>query len=221
MLITLHICYLLNNYWIFLWVMIGTFFGLGYSLKPFHFKVRGPLHATLALSALFTPFVFLYYVIAGMPPAPTIIIILALATIHYGFALVNQSQDYIEDKASNLRTPAVRWGLTRTLRIAFTLAFLGLCIYFIGLYLLFSLIPGFSLFGYTLSLELVFALVTVSLALGYFVPMRGLRDLIKISLSTQEIEQKMTLINKRLNYPRWQFCGLLGSMIVALLYFVL
>lgn len=221
-LLTAHICYLLNNYWILLWVILATFFGLGYSVKPFHFKVRGILHATLAFSAMFAPFIFLLYVvIGGMPSLPLVLITLSLTIVHYGIALVNQSQDYLEDRETGLKTPAVRWGLTKTLKIALVLVIGGLGISIIGFYMLFSGLTPFILLGYSYNVEVVLAFTILILALTYSVPLRGLRDLIKISLTESDIKLTMDRIKSRLNYPKWQISGIMGLTILSALYFIL
>jgi len=221
-LITVHISYLLNNYWILAWIVIATFFGLGYSVKPFHFKVRGILHATLAFSAMFAPFLFLLYVvIGGMPSLPIILITLSLTIVHYGIALVNQSQDYLEDKETGLKTPAVRWGLTRTLKTALVLVIGGLCTSIIGFYMLFSDLTPLTVLNYSLNMEIILAFTILILILTYSIPLRGLRDLIKISEINIDTKQTMDRIKSRLNYPKWQISGILGLAILSILFFVI
>ncbi len=218
-LLLVHLCYLLNNYWIFIFVLIATFFGLAYSVEPFHFKVRGIFHVTLAFGAIFAPVFFLYYVVGGMPSVPIILIMLTLTMVHYGIALVNQSQDYLEDRDAGLKTPAVRWGLTRTLRVAYILALSSLCLSFFGVYLIFSDLPQIVILGHSFSLWAVLFISIMVLILGYFTPLKGLWDLIKISLTEDAIEQKMKRIKTRLDYPKWQISGIIGLVIVSTLYF--
>lgn len=217
-LLTLHLCYLFNNYWLFLWVLAGTFFGLGYSVKPFHFKVRGVFHATL-MFAVFVLIILLYYVVAGIPPTSVLLVILSFVTLHYGITLVDQTQDYLEDKESGLLTPSVRWGVTRTLTTALVLSLVGLALGFIGFYILFNDLPSLVVFGYSLSFELLFIITVIILLLAYYTPLKGMRDLIKISLNNETIEQKMILIKNRLNHARWQFSGVTGVTIVSTLFF--
>ena len=217
-LLTLHLCYLFNNYWLFLWVLAGTFFGLGYSVKPFHFKVRGVFHVTL-MFAVFVLIILLYYVVAGMPTTPVLLVILSFITLHYGITLVDQTQDYLEDKESGLLTPSVRWGVTRTLTTALVLSLVGLALGFIGFYILFNDLPSLVVFGYSLSFELLFIITVITLLLAYYTPLKGMRDLIKISLNNEIIEQKMILIKNRFNHPRWQISGVMGVTIVSALFF--
>jgi len=219
LLLTVHICYLINNYWLFLWVVTATFFGLAYSVKPFHFKVRGVLHATLAFSAGFAPMVFLYYVIAGVPTTSILLVILFFIILHYGIALVNQTQDYLEDKESGLLTPAVRWGVTRTLTAAMILSIFGLALGFIGFYILYLDLQPLVLLGIPVSLNLLYMITVITLVASYYTPVKGIRDLIKISSNGETIEQKMNHIKQRLNYPRWQASGILGLALVSAIFF--
>ena len=221
LIITVHICYLINNYWLLPLIVVWIFFGIGYSIDPFRFKVRGVLHATLIYSVFLAPFFYLYFIISGIPQISTVFIFISLSIIHYGLALVNQSQDYIEDKDSGLLTPAVRWGLTRTLKLSLTLAVIGLFIYLISIYFTFSNISNISILSYTLSFELVFSISSILIVIGYLVPLRGVFHLIKISLSTSDISEKIDRIKKRLNYPLWHFTGVFSSTIVFLLIFLI
>lgn len=218
-LLTLHLCYLFNNYWLFLWVLAGTFFGLAYSVEPFHFKVRGVLQFTL-MFATFVLIVLLYYVVAGMPPISVLLIFVFFLIVHHGIELVNQTRDYPEDKECGLLTPAVRWGITRTLTMALVLTLVGLGLGFIGFYVLFNDLPSLVIFGYSVSFTLLFIITVITLILAYYTPLKGMWDFIKISLNNETIEQKIILIKNRLNYPKWQFTGIMGVTIVSTLFFV-
>ena len=221
LLLTVHICYLINNYWLFLWVITGTFFGLAYSIKPFHFKVRGVLHATLAFGAGLSPMIFLYYIIAGVPPTSSFLVILLFIILHYGIALVNQTQDYLEDKSSGLLTPAVRWGVTQTLTASLVISLFGLFLGGIGFYILFNDLPTLTLLGYTLSFELLYLITILTLICAYYTPIKGIWDLIMISSGRETIEERMMRIKTRLNYPRWQASGILGITIVSAVIFTI
>ena len=65
-LLGIHIGIVLQNIWVIVLVGLGVLFGLGYSVRPFHFKVKGIWHAiALASSAFFLPLMFIYIVVAG------------------------------------------------------------------------------------------------------------------------------------------------------------
>jgi len=218
LILTLHLSIIFNNYWLFLWVLSGTFFSMGYSLKPFHFKIRGIFHATLMI-AVFTMIILLYFVIAGIPTLPILLIILSFITLHYGITLVDQTQDHIEDKESDLLTPSVRYGVTRTLQGALLLSIIGLGLSFFGFYMLFSELSTLITFGYLLSLNIIFTFVTIILVMAYYMPLKGTWDLIKISLVDETIEQKMMMIKKRLNHPFWQLSGVIGVILISIIFF--
>lgn len=201
-----HISLQISNIWLFVFVAISTFFGLSYSIKPFHFKVRGVFHSTLAFSAMFAPFFFLYYVIAGFPPFSIFFIIIALTITHYGIALVNQSQDYIEDKEAGLATPAVRWGLAETLIIALILSIVGLFFSFIGIWTFFN--------------EYLALIASLILIFAYSFPVRGIWKLIKIAIERAEIVEKIAKMRKMLNYPLWQMSGIMSLLIISVIVFV-
>ena len=219
LILTIHVCYLVNNYWLFLWVLAGTFFGLAYSVKPFHFKVRGVFHATLAFGAGFAPMVFLYYIIGGIPTTSIFLVISFFIILHYGIALVNQTQDYIEDKESGLLTPAVRLGVTQTLTASLIISLFGFFLGLVGFYILFNDLPSLTILGYTISFEILYLITIITLILSYYTPIKGIWDLIMISSGRESIEQRMTMIKNRLNYPRWQASGLFGLMIISLIFF--
>jgi len=207
-LLTFHISLQLSNIWIFIFVVISTFFGLFYSAKPFHFKVRGVLHSTLAFSAMFAPFLFLYYVIAGFPPFPILLIIIALTVTHYGIALINQSQDYIEDKEAGLATPAVRWGLAETLILSLVLSVIGLAISFMSMIILFA------------DREILAFISILILFIAYSFPLKGTWKLIKISIGKEELMEKISRIKKMLNYAAWQMAGVIGLFIISFIIFI-
>jgi 4-hydroxybenzoate polyprenyltransferase len=217
--LTVHICVLLNDFWLFLWVIAGTFFGLAYSVKPFHFKVRGVFHVTLAFGAGLAPMIFLYYIIGGIPTTSAFLVILFFIILHYGIALVNQTQDYLEDKESGLLTPAVRWGVTQTLTASLIISLIGLFLGFIGFYILFNDLPSLTILSYTLSFELLYTITVITLIISYYTPVKGIWDLIMISSGRETIEQKMNMIKNRLNYPRWQASGIFGLMVISIIFF--
>jgi 4-hydroxybenzoate polyprenyltransferase len=218
LILTLHLSYLFNTYWLFLWVLVGTFFSIGYSIKPFRFKIRGVFHATLMI-AVFTMIILLYFVIAGMPTIPIMLIILSFITLHYGITLVDQTQDHLEDKESDLYTPSVRYGVTKTLQGALLLSIIGLALSFSGFYLLFNELSTLITFSFLLSLNIIFTIVTVILVMAYYIPLKGTWDLIKISLIDETIEEKMMMIKKRLNHPVWQLSGVVGVILISIIFF--
>jgi 4-hydroxybenzoate polyprenyltransferase len=96
-----------------LWV-VGLFLVAAYSLEPLRFKRRGFLNlVTLSLILYFLPALYIYY---AMAPQMKILPLLALSGFSaqmIGLLLVNQIEDYHEDKQMNVLTSTVRWGLKK------------------------------------------------------------------------------------------------------------
>jgi len=208
-----HLSYQLESYYPLLMYAVGVFFGIGYSVEPFHFKVRGLLHPiALGTSAFFIPFLFLVYTTTGELPLLLLPIGAGFSLLHYGIALTNQAQDLIEDREAGMMSPAVRWGLGRTLKIALLLFSSGFVILLFGFYLLIGALhldPG---------AELLLSLSTaVVLFVGYLVPLRGMADLYRISLRTTPLQEKLQRIKRRLSYPRWQASGLYSLLLSVIL----
>jgi len=221
--LTVHIAYQFSNPWVLLLVICGIVIGVGYSIKPLHFKVRGLLHTVaLAFSALFLPALFLYFCMAGWPDLPILMTLVGFALLHYGIALANQSGDFLGDGGAGLRTPAVRWGLKRTLAVGIIMNIVGMGAMVTGLlakiYFIKTSIPYPFLLG--------MLLIPVVLAIGYYTPIKGMFDLYSIAkIPVEELGMKpevrrSDLIKTRMNYPKWQASGIYSLLVVASLIFI-
>ena len=219
LLLTLHLSIVYDNYWLIFWVSIATFFGLGYSAKPFHFKVRGPLQFSLIIFFIIMTS-FLYYVIGGTPSMPVLLVFLGFLIAPHGIEWVNQVQDHLDDKEAGLKSISVRWGVTTTLIASLFIALIGIVLSFVGFYILFSDLPNLVIFGSVVSFELLFAATVIILLLTYYLPLKGTLKFIKISLQEKTLEHKIMLIKKQLNYPLWQLTGILGVTLIATLFFI-
>ena len=94
-----------------LWV-VGLFLVGAYSLEPLRFKRRGFLNlVTLALILYFLPALYIYYAMAPHMKILPLLAPLGFSTQMIGLLLVNQIEDYPEDKEMNVLTSSVRWGL--------------------------------------------------------------------------------------------------------------
>jgi 1,4-dihydroxy-2-naphthoate octaprenyltransferase len=222
-LLSIHIAFLMNDPWILALVVVGVVLGVGYSVRPMHFKVRGILHTlTLSISALFIPMLFLYVCMAGWPSVPILVLLIGFAILHYGIALANQSGDYLEDGDAGMRTPAVRWGLKRTLAIGLMMNAVGLCVMIMGILLRVYYIDTSIPYPFFLAL----LLVPFVLILGYYTPIKGMVDLYAISkLSPEDLGEdaeveRSNRIKKRMNYPKWQASGVYSLFTVSLLLFI-
>jgi 4-hydroxybenzoate polyprenyltransferase len=96
-----------------LWV-VGLFLIGAYSLEPLRFKRRGFLNlVTLSLILYFLPTLYIYYAMAPHMKLLPLLALLGFSTQMIGLLLVNQIEDYHEDKEMNVLTSSVRWGLKK------------------------------------------------------------------------------------------------------------
>jgi 4-hydroxybenzoate polyprenyltransferase len=96
-----------------LWV-VGLFLVGAYSLEPLRFKRRGSLNlVTLSLIVYFLPALYIYYAMAPQVKILPLLALMGFSTQMIGLLLVNQIEDYHEDKAMNVLTSTVRWGLKK------------------------------------------------------------------------------------------------------------
>src|ERR671911_927606 len=101
-----------------LWV-VGLFLVGAYSLEPLRFKRRGFLNlVTLALILYFLPSLYIYYAMAPQMKILPLLALLGFSTQMIGLLLVNQIEDYHEDKQMNVLTSTVRWGLKKASLVA-------------------------------------------------------------------------------------------------------
>ena len=93
---------------------VGLFLVAAYSLEPLRFKRRGFLNlVTLALILYFLPALYIYYAMAPHTKILSLLALLGFSTQMIGLLLVNQIEDYHEDKEMNVLTSTVRWGLKK------------------------------------------------------------------------------------------------------------
>ena len=138
----------------------------------------------------------------------------------HGIELVNQVQDYLDDKEAGLKSPAVRWGVTRTLIATLIITFIGIALGIIGFYFLYSSLPNLVIFGITITFQFLFIVTLFIIFLTYYFPLKGTWKFLKLSLKDISIEDKITLIRKQLNYPIWQLTGILGVTFISTLFFI-
>jgi len=111
-------------------VLLGTFLGVAYSIEPFRFKSKGVFHSVMAFPVFAAPGLFSYYLVTDQPignfnSLVFLLLVIGVTAAHYALVLLSQSEDYPDDKAMNIRTPAVAWGIKRTVNRAFRLNMWG------------------------------------------------------------------------------------------------
>jgi len=205
-----HLSFVLQRNEISILVWIGTFLGVGYSIEPIRFKKRGILHSIVALPIFFIPGVYSYFLVSSLSITDPYTIFFLLAAIgitisHYALILVSQAEDQPDDKKMGLLTPAVKWGLYKTIRLSYLLNVIGsilTILALIGLFLLiniwlFILVPLVAL-GRYFSFKEVYALA------------KRTKSISSEALFLQELRQKMP------EYPLWHAYGLSGITISGL-----
>jgi len=218
-LITVHISYMMADFVPLALTLVGLFFGLGYSIKPFRFKERGVWHAiSLAPSCFFIPFAFLIYVIGAGMSWPLVILMVGFTLVHYGMEFGNQAIDYIEDKEHGVLTPPVRWGMETSLRVAVWMFVLGIFVELPALYVVLGEKGVFTTLGAWFSMPIVFAFSAALLLAGYVYPFRNLVRMHKLSKSTP-VRDAMPAYKKLCKYSKWQASGILGMTFVATVIF--
>jgi 4-hydroxybenzoate polyprenyltransferase len=217
----IHISWALNVLWLIPVCLLGIFMGLAYSIKPFEFKVKGIMHVvSLSISAFMVPFVLLYTTASSNFAWYIILMFIGFPITHYGIALANQTGDFLEDKAEGLQSPAVKWGLNNTLRLAKSMTLIGLCLEIIAIMGLVWYAPWVARLDAILGLAvpaqyLIMVLITVVMCMAYSVPLRGLFSLHEISRKHISIQKRMQQIKARMNYPIWQASGIWGLVITS------
>lgn len=209
LILSIHLAYALGKIEILLLVIVGTFVGIGYSVEPLRFKRRGSLHMLMAFPVFFIPGTFSYLLVHTLPltePSTYFFLLIAIGITlaHYGLVLISQTEDFPEDKASGIETPAVSWGLRKTISIAFYLNLIGSAMIIAGFAL------WFSFYAYLLFyLPLLIA--------GRLIPLRDVYALHEKGKSLEE-EKILEEIRKEMpKYPKWHGIGLAVIMLAGFL----
>jgi 4-hydroxybenzoate polyprenyltransferase len=191
-------------------VWIGIFLGVGYSIEPFRFKKRGLLHSLIALPIFFIPGVYSYFLVYPSPIFTTYTIIFIIAAIgitlgHYALILVSQAEDTPADKKMGIFTPAVNWGIQKSLHISYISNFIGSIILTFALTMMFLMINYWLLF-----------LIPV-IIIGRYLSMKEVYLLYKNSFLLSSEEELLKELRKKMSvYPKWHAYGLSGVTISSL-----
>jgi 4-hydroxybenzoate polyprenyltransferase len=211
----------MGEWGLYLLVLVGVFFGIGYSIKPLNFKERGSVWHAVALgtSIFFIPLLFLYWIAAGELNSFVFILAAGFSLVHYAMEYGNQANDYLEDRAANVMTPPVRLGIAQSLRVALYMFVVGaLIVAYSFQYLIFhneALLAHFSNAG----LWLVVLVIWAIFAAGYYLPARGIRRMWAISYVSEDIDRDMPLIKQQCHYANWQTSGIVALLFVSIIIF--
>lgn len=210
LILAFHLSIVLQRIEISILVWIGTFLGVGYSIEPIRFKKRGILHSIVALPIFFIPGVYSYFLVTSLTITDlyTIFFLIAATGItigHYALILISQAEDQPDDKKMGLFTPAVKWGIFKTIKLSYYVNVLG------------SIMTILALIGLFLLINIWLLILIPLVILGRYFSFKEVRRLLKRSKSIssetfflQELRQKMS------EYPLWHAYGLSGVTISCL-----
>jgi 1,4-dihydroxy-2-naphthoate octaprenyltransferase len=222
LILTFHLFLMTGNYLILLFVGLGLFLGVGYSMGPFHFKTRGVAHGlALASSAFFLPLAFIVVTLSGQLDLLLLLFIAGFTMAMYSLEFGNQAMDYFEDLRSNIRTPSVRYSVRKTVVFSLALLVLGLLMTTVTLASLLVVKVGII---HPFFAELAVILVPTILVIGFLGPAIGLGRIFQGASpargGTSIDPKRMRLALKTVDHPRWQASGALGVVMVCALMFV-
>jgi len=198
-------------------VLLGTFFGVAYSVDPFRFKSKGALHAVMAFPVFSTPGLFSYYLVSDRPIFDTysqvfLLLVIGITVAHYALVLLSQSEDHPDDKAMGITTPAVAWGLKTTVRRALKLNMWGSCVN----------IGAFALFFYLVDPEmpLMMALLVLLVPMVFSTTAEVYKLNKAVSRAGSEKKALRAIRKVMKDYPRFHAVPLGGIMLCSLILLV-
>jgi hypothetical protein len=159
------------------------------------------------------------FVVAEGITIPLFIFIIGFCFIHYGMEFGNQAIDYVEDKASDVKTPPVRWGMIPSIQIALFCVVIGIAIEASSLYFILLSKGSFTFIHPFLTTEVVYMGLLAIIAAGYYIPTKGLWRMLITLKESDTVEEGMPTLKRICNYARWQTSGILGVAVVSAIMF--
>ena len=220
-LLTVHLFMLTGNSLVLVFVALGLFLGIGYSLGPFHFKTRGVAHGiSLSMSAFFLPLAFIIVSLTGALDFTLFMFITGFTLAMYSLEFGNQAMDYFEDLRSNVQTPSVRYSIKRTIKFSIAILVLGLLL--TALTLGFLLVPKLGAIA-PIFAELAVLVVPTVLVVGFLGPAIGLGRIYHAAsgLERKDVNGSSDVKHalKSVDHPRWQASGASGVVVICILMF--
>ncbi|MEW5759155.1 MAG: UbiA family prenyltransferase [Candidatus Thermoplasmatota archaeon] len=208
--LAIHLTISINKIEIFALVGIGVFLGVGYSVEPIRFKSRGVFHSVMAIPVFAIPGTFSYYLVGEFSlnifTFGFILLVIGITTYHYALVLISQTEDFPEDCETGIKTPAVIWGIKKTVLISYSLLIFGSTFNITAFIVFFLLLNNY------------FLLFVILLIFAELFPIYTIAKLNKIDVQ-DELLKRIRLEMK--NYPKWHgvpLCTImLGSAIILLL----
>jgi 4-hydroxybenzoate polyprenyltransferase len=216
-----HICYQMGDIVPMALILLGIFFGFGYSMKPFSFKTRGVIYHIFALGlcCFFIPLVFLFYVVSGGLTLGMLLFAVGFTMVHYALEVGNQIQDYEEDLAEKLGTPIVRMGLKKSLGLALVFFVIGLPLMVVLMYIWFNKRGSIQISGPLVNDLITISLISIILLMGYLITFIGLYRMYRDAVNGGNLPMIMKKIRSRINYALWQISGVSGLFTISIILF--
>jgi hypothetical protein len=126
----------------------------------------------------------------------------------------------VEDKASNVRTPPVRWGMIPSLTIALCFVILGIMVEASSLYFILYTRGSFTFIHPYLTMNVVFIILVSIILAGYYIPTKGLWQMHSALIHSESIEHSMPKLKMICNYAKWQASGILGVATISAILFL-
>ncbi len=210
LLLSFHLAILRNQPLLLVLPVFGILFGIGYSVRPLQFKIRGVGHAlALSLSAFFLPLAFLVLAAGGSITPTLALVLLGFTIAQYGLEFGNQAKDAVQDRLAALRTPAVRWSVPTVAALGIALLAIGVSMLSGGLSLLAMEQGRLAAFNPRLVTPWLALPVAVLLLLAYVQPIRVLAKIRSAS------RQGLPIPDAR--HHAWQAGGALGAVVATAL----
>lgn len=220
--LTVDLCIQFQSWIPFALVVAQAFVAYGYSVPPLKFKLRGVwAHAlSLALATCFLPFVMSVYTFLGEIPALLVVYLVGFAVLQYALEFSNQALDYLEDRAAGLRTPAVRLGVERSLRLSLAVVVTGASILIAALLAMYLDRAAETAPSQSISqVVMAWGLSVLALVAGYYLPVARTWQMLKLC-RIEPPEQSVPKLPAYCDYARWQASSVTGIAAATAIFFV-
>ena len=214
LLISIHISLIMTWKPVLLFlVILGTFLGVAYSIEPFRFKSKGVFHSVMAFPVFAAPGLFSYYLVNDRPFSDLysqvfLVLVFGVTVAHYGLVLLSQSEDYPDDKKMKIKTPAVAWGIRRTVNRALKLNIWGTSASVTAFVLLFYMTSP--------SAPYLLTLLPLLMAMTYLTTYKVYRLDKAISVAPSDKEALKVLRKVMKDYPKFHAIPLGAIMLCSL-----
>ncbi|MEY4876196.1 MAG: hypothetical protein RL708_1345 [Bacteroidota bacterium] len=211
LLLTAWVSILTHQFYLIPLTIIGGFIGLQYSIKPFKFKSQGILQLFCLWGIIFFgPMLYTTIITKGFPSLILMCLFSCFGFLQMGIIMLNTAEDYIEDKASGLKTIIVALGLHRAMNFAWWLTV------FAGATLQIVLVKIFLLANAPIWLISFILIVTI----GWLKIIAEYKVIIKKMVGKNEDDATKELKKKGMKVPEWLKISAYCTLSVVMILFI-